>query len=97
MYKAVPQAGTNWRRFLGMKVCTADEVHVGTVAAVLRHDYNGMTYLEISQSENENDTICVPVSIVGIVTSSRVFLDLTSDRIVYENLERLDCFSPITP
>lgn len=81
MQQLIPRATFDWSRYLGRDVYTADNQRVGVVRDVRADPRSGKRALQIDPGQTFEQPLCIPIDLVGIVTRSRLMLDLTATRL----------------
>jgi hypothetical protein len=82
--------GIDWRRYEGYELVTADRVKVGVVKKAVRNAQTGEAYLQVQEGPGARDFLRVPINVIGVITSRRLMLDVTSDRLDLLDFEHFD-------
>lgn len=83
-------AGLVWQRYLGRDLYSADSHRLGAVVDIQNDPLSGELYLRIEDDPSTGRSFCVPVSVVGVVSRSRIMLDVPLDQLSRLHLLRDD-------
>jgi uncharacterized protein YrrD len=81
MKQLVPPARARWRAYLDLDVYTTDNQCFGRVIDVVCDSRSGEVILRVQEGSVFGRTINLPESAVGVVTRSKLMLDVSSDKI----------------
>jgi hypothetical protein len=70
---------SSWDSLIGYQVFSADNHLLGTIDGVRQDIGLGKTCLDV-RSQATTEHVRVPISAVGVITESRIMLDLNADR-----------------
>lgn len=81
MQQLIPKRTFDWTVYLGREIYTADNQRVGVVRDVRADPSNDRRLLRVDPGHKFEQPLCIPIDHVGIVTRSRLMLDLTAARL----------------
>jgi hypothetical protein len=67
----------DWAGYYGFELATADRVRLGFVADIVADAHTGEPILYVVKPTDRSRILRVPTSLVGVITSQRLMLDVT--------------------
>lgn len=71
----------DWYAYEGYELATTDGVRLGIVESVLVDERTGEHLLSINTNQQTEARLRVPINAVGVISRSRLLLDIMADRI----------------